>query len=401
MKAECGRGTSFASVAVVVGALFVAVPRQVPEHARLAAEVRDSTADERVVLEAEALGELLAGAPGLDEDAADTPDFDEAARQRFVAAPGDHRGEIQRVRGALVDMQTLSAPDRSTSYTRGRLRVDSGGDAYFVAAELPLGIAAGDFVRFDGRFMKVHSRAADDGWIDAPLFVAPRLVRSCARLEPQVEIDGTALAQELDDTLDGEARDAPSDAEWKLLSYALNPASSAVDWNAARVLDAVSLAALLADGSASRGEPFRIDAARIARFEPQAPGENPLRLRRLDAGWLGTWRVDGNDTLVKFVGGARNAAFGFGDAVVARGFFLRNVAYERQDGERALAPFFVLHLLERENVAEPETRPWIVGSALALVALLAALALSLRHAARASPEIRAQLSRRNPRTDRA
>ncbi|MCE9594035.1 MAG: hypothetical protein K8S98_07575 [Planctomycetes bacterium] len=403
MKSRSDRGTSFASVAVLVGALFVADarPRQAPDRAKLATEVRDATVDERVVIEAPALGDLLACALRLDDDAR-IADLDAAARESLLTASVEHRGDVFRVRGTLVDMQTLSVAERSSSYTRGRMKLETGGDAYFVAAELPLGLAAGDFVRFDGFFMKVHSRATDDAWLDAPLFVAPRLARSVARLEPQSEIDVAALAQESDETLDDEVRETNSDAEWRLLAYATNPAARAIDWSAARELDAASLASLLADGAAARGEAFRIDAARIARCENVAPGENPLRFPLLASGWLGSWSVDGRDTLAKFVAATESRAFVLGDAVAARGFFLRNVVYERRDGEKALAPLFVLQALEPRAPVKSAALPWLVGGALAAATMLVAIFVSLRRAARGSPELQAELARRrSSRTDGA
>ncbi|MCC6409155.1 MAG: hypothetical protein IT453_18495 [Planctomycetes bacterium] len=367
------------------------------DPAALSAQVADATAEERVVLEPAALESLLGQALALDDDAFAAlggRELDRAAQAGLVGTPAEHRGELFRLRGTLIEMQSLADSERRTSYTRGRLVLESGLDAYFVAAELPLGIAAGDTVRCDAFFLKLYSRALDDKWLDAPLFVARKLSRSTARIEPVRELPSDVLASERDDTLADGGRELASDGLWHLLSYAANADPAAIDWERAPQLDAAQLARWRDDAGAERGRPVRIDSALLVHCDPVDPGENPLRWSSLHAGWLAPWSADDGVSLVQFVKAPADDPRAQRTSVSARGFFLRNVAYERENGEVALAPLVVLQTLEPAVTVTTSSWTWVLAIASGLFAALVAAFVILRRDARSSSSLRAELEHR-------
>jgi hypothetical protein len=322
---------------------FAPQQTQPAQRVELSAAVADATPEQRVVLEPEALENLLAKARALRERSSATcgaRELDAAAHAELAGDSAAHRGELFRLHGTLTDLQVLAGGELASTAARGRLALECGREAHFVAAELPLGMDAGDWVSCDGFFLKRYSRAVGDEWVDAPLFVARALVRSTPPLAPVHELAENVLAAERDDTLADGDRELASDGLWHVLSYATS--GHAIDWTSAPVLGAELFARWRTSGASERGLAVRIDSALLVRCDPVDAGENPLRWPSVLAGWLAPWSADDGVALVQFVAAPDAVSCAAGERVDARGYFLRQVAFERRPGVIELAPLVVV-----------------------------------------------------------
>ncbi len=353
------------------------------DAARVDALVSDADARGRVVLERPALQALLADARRMTPasfEALGIAPLDAAARERLLAEPEAARGRAFRARGEVLRLETRRDPASGEEENLGLLALEDGGRAWFLTPRIAEG---GGFLRVDGLFLKVY-RAEESisggAWVDAPLLVAPRAERSYPELGPVHAIDAGLLAQVEDDVLfpggDQPPRVSglPFDALWNLMAYARDLAPGAVDWERAPELDRAALVALLEDGAPHRGEPYRVPLSRLQGVRVKQAGENPARLSAFTEGWIGNagWQY-----VVHFKCPDEHRELALADYVVARGFFLKDFAYEAADGGLRVAPVLVLADLEEVVPREdPLLRKmvWVAsGVALALIAVFVAL----------------------------
>ncbi len=375
---------------------------------RLRALALDDTPEQRVLLEPEALAEAFDQASHL-EDQLFVPMggvvLDASSWDELLARSVENRGRLFRARGVIEDLRACEATDGLPAHFRGSLRLEDGGRAAFAVEHEPGGgLLAGDFVRLDGLFVKVvrHEGDGPGGWIEAPLLVGPRFVRSWPRLAPILRLDPQDFAEVDDDDLSGIGAQ-PFDAFWMLVGYARDLPEGAVDWNVAPVLDREAIAALALDGGRFRGRPMRLPVSQVMESWIQEQPENPLRVERLSVGWLANQEWIGpTKGLVQFVSPVVHADLPRDTHVLAHGFFLKNLAYEPELGGISVAPFFVLHSLE---VFTPATdAPWttmmLVIAGLVLASSLA-IFLLLRRDRRRSAELQEELRLRRQARQRA
>jgi hypothetical protein len=125
----------------------------------------------------------------------------------------------------------------------------------------------------------------------------------------------------------------------------------------------------MGDGAAYRYRPFRIPAGALQAVEVKAAGENPARLEHLTEGWIGDPRWG---QAFKFIAPFELAGARVEDRVSARGLFLKNVAYEPQQGGQHMAPLFVLtdlRVVDRPSDALFVTVGILIASSTAALAL--------------------------------
>jgi heme exporter protein D len=280
-----------------------------------------------------------------------------------VADPAAYRGRLFRLRGWIEELSTFDPGARSAAHYRGRLRLEGGGDVWFTVVALAEARGVGDFVRIDGLFLKVfRGRGAAGTWVEAPMIVGPRAVQSFPELPPVTELALEALRFVEDDGLDG-ISGQPFAEYWTLISYARNVEPGAIDWKSAPVLDRDLILEVRQDGSRWRGVPIRIPPAELFDIWDQAQDENPLRIDKLVEGWAGNEHWARTTTgLIRVVGPFPRGDLRRGDQFTANAFFLRNFAYERNDGNLAIAPFFVLHSIARHVPRQDNTWTMIFTS---------------------------------------
>jgi len=372
--------------------------------AALARLVADASPEDRLVVEGPALEALFEPARLLN-DAHFAPMggalLDAAVVDELLANPDGSRGNLFRARGFVDLVDTFDAGAGSTAHYRGRLRLEGGGHAWFAVAALPEAYGSvGDFVRIDGLFLKAYRGAGPGGeagaeWIEAPLLVGPRAVQSFPALEPVTELDPNTLRFVEDDGLSG-ISGQPFFEYWRLLSYALNVAPGTVDWSEAPTLDENVLLDISKNGGAWRGKPIRIPPSQLLDIWDQAQGENPARIEKLAEGWAGNeyWSRT-TSGVIRIVAPFERGELRRRDLFTGRGFFLRNFAYERADGNLAIAAFFVMHSLEPYELVQDDTWTMIFASiALALVVILLLMFVGVMRDRKKTRQLQAELRRR-------
>lgn len=378
------------------------------DPARLSALVDDHDERGRVVLEPAALDAILADVRRLTPasfEALGIEPLDEARIAALREAPDPLRGRAFRMRGSVRTLETRRAPKGGEERHLGLVDLEGGGQAWFLALAVP---ELGSFVRVDGLFLKNYraeapapadaAPGAASAWIDAPLLVAPRAERSYRDLGHVDELDAALLAQVEDDRLVFEGGSAPHvtglpfDALWQMMAWVRDLPEDAVDWEAVPELDAAALAAMLADGTPLRGKPFRLPISRLQGVRVKRAGENPARLEAYTEGWMGnaTWQ-----NVVHFKTPARHPELGLSDYVHARGFFLKDFAYESAQRGLRVAPVFVLQdIVAFEPQEDPAVRRLAFGVAGGVALFIAWLVLRVRRDRKRSREAAASLLER-------
>ena len=327
------------------------VPSLAPDT--LAGKVLDAREGDRVLLQRETLDPLIEYADSLHAghfSALGVRPLDAEAQASLAAAPEEHRAEAFLARGWLDDLSQRVGPEGEQEH-HGRLRLEDGSFCHFVVGDLPAGVIVDDFLRLDGLFLKLFRSEGDDGWIEGPLLVGPKLVTSWPRPE---EVDSAALftklAQITDDTIDGGLTGLGGetfDAQWLLMDSIVRGADEEIDWEKAATLEDGNLVSLMTSGYEWRGAPFRIPIARNMDLWTSAPGENPARVDKITMGWIGSWTWTNNKSAVLHYVMPYDAEHLRGAKLIsARGYFIKNFAYETRDGNLRVAPFFVLSHIE-------------------------------------------------------
>ena len=315
------------------------------DRAKLDALVLDGPGPDRVALEPEALALLLPAARQLGADAGPARGALELGAEALAALeqdPSARRGEPCVARGWIETLREERCGPEGAACFLGRLRLEDRSRAYFLVLEPPQGTAHGDFARVDGLFMKLFSDEDPDQrglWIDGPLLVGRRLQGSMPALPELQRLDAPALAALADDDLETGLSGLPSEALWTVLSYARRAAPGAVDWAAAPELNRQTLQAVMEGGANHRYDPFRIPSGALQAVSVKDAGENPARLEHLTEGWIGDPRWG---QAFKFIAPFDLPGARVKDRVSGRGLFLKNVAYEPQQGGQHVAPLFVL-----------------------------------------------------------
>ena len=367
---------------------------------RLEELVSDATIEERVILDLEALEwafdttrrlrephYVALGAAALDADTVDA----------LLADPPAYRGRAFRARGWLEDARFYEAAGSRPAHFRAALRLEGGGRVWVAVRDFPDEALSGEsFVRVDGLFIELFRDQVDTGWAQHPLIVGREAVASYPALADIHQLPTAALEQVRDDTAT-EVTGLLFEPFWELLAYAGNLERGEIDWSTAPLLTMDVINAIHADGEPWRGKPVRFPSSEVLDCWTYDPGENPARLEKMTEGWLGNWLWKGPAVVARFRSPAR-----FGDEInrrdvaTARGFFLKNLAYEARDGSMSIAPFFVLHSAEIVPPAEKNDllRAVTMTVAAGLLGLGGLVAFLLVRDRRRSRELQADLVRR-------
>jgi len=352
----------------------VAVPEIDVES--LASMVSDRDEVDRVTLERDAIELALNNlGPYLDShfEPMNGRPLDPQAQLEIQADPGLARGELFRVRGVV---EAFEVENRALyDLVRGRLRTEHDEVAYFATERVPAGIDVGDWVRLDGIFVKLFRDENDEReWVEGPLIVGPRMVESYAPFGPVETLDPEHFAAVTDADLDdgGDLRDYFSQ-RFELLAYARDLDEGSIDWESAPELDNRMLTEVFENGERYRCQPFRIPISRLQDGRTVAVGENPARLKRVGQGWIGNFNWVGPAPVFRFQTPHPIGDLRIKDFVTAEGFFLMNFKYEAAKGDIRVAPFFVLHSIERFIPPEDnftQIALWTLGGLVVFMAVL-------------------------------
>jgi len=328
------------------------------DGARIDTLVADSEPLDRVVLETDAVDVLLEDARRLT-----TRHFEELGEveldvERIAAIEADPSANRARpfyARG-IVDAMRTRRRGNDTEYI-GRLRLDDESLCYFLVLDLEDAPENGAYVRVDGLFLKLYAeedQLTAGEWIEAPLLVGPRALRSYRSFGPVTE-PRWALFDDVEDAelLDAETRnlvlESPFEPLWTLMAYARDLPADAIDWESAPELDSTLMTQLIEDPDTWRLQPIRVPISRVQDGRVLRAGENPARIDRYTQGWMGNhyW-----PNVIKFLSPVPNQALQLKDFAYGNGFFLHNFAYESAGRGLRIAPVVVLtdvHRFESEQ----------------------------------------------------
>lgn len=343
----------------------------------LDALVADAAEADRVVLEPEAVALAAEWSARLTDrhfEALGVRDLDGDEIAELQEDPGEHRGAAYRVRGWIESLQRRSVGEDEEQGFLTRFVLEDESVAYAVILDVPEGQRSpGAFLKTDGLFVKLFSDEAEGGWIEGPLFVAPRAIPSFPAFEDPAELVDGAMEGVTDDGLETRSG-LPVREYWTLMAYAKSAAPGAVDWDATPELNRDLLQKIDLDGSPYRGQPMRIPVSKLMGITVRSAAENPARVPRTTEGWIGntTWK-----NLISFSAPFAITDVEENDLIEARGFFLKNLAYVPRDGGLHVAPRFVITSMERYVPPRDNTLMLVMYAAIAITVLLAILIATL------------------------
>lgn len=308
---------------------------------------KDATREERAVIETAALEVALEDARLYNPqhfEPMSGADLTGGICAELAANSNDSRGRMLRVRGEVEEMIQYEGGASSSGHFRGRVRLEDGAPcfvAFITAGEIELG--AGEFLMLEGFFLENHAQnVIGTGWVEGPLVVGPRAVRSYPALGTVAEMTPEDFFDVEDDSVMGGFRPTPT-AYWKLLAYARDRAPDSVDWSQAPLLDGDTMQRLAADPASFRGKPMRIPSCVVQDIWRQAKRENPARFTHLTEGWLGSYEwLRTVHPVVRFDSPAPNPGLRKSDQMTANGFFLRIQGYQSAGRGTQLAPLFII-----------------------------------------------------------
>ena len=323
------------------------------DESLLSGKVLDAREGDRVLLQRETLAPLLEYTSSFHAAhflALGMKELDAAAQAALAADPEAHRAHPYLARGWLDDLDQRVGADGADEH-HGRLRLEDGSFCHFVVHAIPDSLIVDDFVRMDGLFLKLFRSEGDEAWLEGPLLVGSQLVVSWSQPE---ELDPGAisfkLAQITDDTIGGGLSGLSGevfDAQWLLMNKLVREGDAEVDWDNVPELNSEALVNIMTDGPVWRGAPLRIPISRNLDLWTSAPGENPARVHKVTMGWIGSWTWGNNKSAVlHYVMPADAEHLRDAKLITARGYFLKNFAYEMRDGNLRVAPYFVLSNIE-------------------------------------------------------
>lgn len=328
------------------------------DPAAIDALVNDADTLHRVELEGPAVDALLFDARTLTPRhyaELETPLLKSDDVASLLSNPAPQRTKPYSMRGNVTGMRERRGNSLGETEYIGRMELESGEVAYFLVLDYP---ELASYVRVDGLFLKIYSeesREVSGQWLDGPLFVGAKAIRSYPELAEVSSPDFGLYGQVEDCNL---SIDPPVivgqpdfDAWWHMMAYAKGLGEDAVDWDAAPDLDRDMMNVILADPAAWRGKPVVFPKLRILDGRVVSAGENPARIERYTTGWGGSWNWPAP---IRFHYPDGSQPVGRHDMADARGFFLQIHSYKSKGHALSAAPIFVLANLDYwESVEDP------------------------------------------------
>ncbi len=375
----------------------------------LLAQISDGSPETRLIPSTEPLEGLLKYSVTLQArnyEALGIREVDAAVAEELASDPASHRVEALRLRGRLARLVTHKSDDPAIGERHmGSIELEGGGWGHFACLR-PVEMAVDDYVRLDGVFAQILRAEAAGEMREGPLVAGRELMRSYEVLPAptQEELWMQLLREVTDDELKQQSG-IPHEAQWALMAFAAERAEE-IDWDEAPEVNSDLLNTIAQGGDFFRGKPMRLPICGNLGAWTEEAGENPLRLERVTRGWIGnnTWR--GSTGVIQYLGPFDKPELADHDGearfVVARGFFLKTVFYERVDGRPGRAPFFVMSSVEAfDPPLDPTTRQILWGVLVGTVVMIVLIFWLLRRDARSSKELQAELvRRRRARRDR-
>lgn len=346
------------------------------DPAAIDALVNDEDTLHRVELEGPGVDALLFDARTLTArhyQELETPFLDSEKVAALLANPASQRAQPFSMRGHVDHIRERAGSSVGETEYIGRMQLESGETAYFLVLDYP---ELASFVRVDGLFLKIYSeesREVSGQWLDGPLLVGAKAIRSYPALGTVTQPNYLLYGQVEDCNL---SLDPPHivgqpdfDAWWHMMAYARDLPEGSVDWESAPRLDREQMNAMLADPASWRGKPVVFPKLRILDGRVVSAGENPARIERYTTGWGGSWNWPAP---IRFHFPDGTQPVGRHDMADARGFFLQIHSYNSKGHALSAAPIFVLQEL---SYWEPVTDPIFTNLGYVMIGLAVVLGL--------------------------
>lgn len=333
---------------------------QVPDidAAAIEALVSDSSDEDRVLLEREAVDHLLSIARNLNPAhfvALNSRQLNESVNQELLANPSEARGQAFSARGWVTSLRVRNPGSGRAKEVHGKLALEDGSPVYFIVSEEDESFVFGDYARVDGLFLKAFNDEDPDQpgtWVQGPMLLGPKMQPSYASLGEVTTLPGGTFIEVNDDNLQTGITGIPPVPLWTLMAFARDHDRSKLDWPNIRPLESELANEMLGDGSQWRGMPFRMTPLKVLAIWERTPGENPARMEKITEGWISSFTWKGNAKVVRFTKPGGMGDIQAKDIITGSGFFLKNFAYELESGGLHLASMVVLDTLEKHVAAK-------------------------------------------------
>tara|TARA_R110002126_G_scaffold28577_9_gene95351 strand:- start:5154 stop:6575 length:1422 start_codon:yes stop_codon:yes gene_type:complete len=304
-----------------------------------------------------------------------------------------------RARGVVDGLRERNREGASYAEYHGQIELEDGGWAAFIVVTPPESskVANGDFVMLEGLFVQRYRFEGDAGWIEAPLICGKNLVRSAPRTTMTAD-SPTPLVDALTDDRVGEIGERPWAAEFELMAKA-KVEDDGIDWATVPELNTETINAILADGDAFRGKPFRMPVSINLDTRSLRVDENSSRLDRITESWIAnqSWKSASPAIKISLPEDRPELGDRYGEAryLEAELIFLRTFVFESESGSPGRAPWFVARKLEP---FQPVPDPWpqrLMWGMMGITSLLVILIWALLRRDKAQSErLQADLVRR-------
>lgn len=359
--------------------------------------VSDLTETDRVLLDRDAIEFAFEQTSGL-LDAHYIPlagrELDDLSWRELSADPAGWRGQLYRVRGRVDGLKREQGS--SGELWRGRLTTADQRTVHFALRKVPKDLEVGQWIRFDGLFLKAFRDEVDGEWIAGPLLAGRSAKASYPPLGVVSEIGAYDFLDVTDADKDygGELEDYEEELAL-LLAYARDVDPDSIDWDAVPELDSDTLTSIYENGRQWRAQPVRLPVLRLLGITNLAVGENPARIEKVADGWIGSQMWKASNGLIHFRAPFPIEGLGRNDLITGRAFFFINEKYVPQKGGLSVASFFVLQDIQR-HIPPPDN--FVRNVTIAICGLVLLLAgtfwFALLRDSRRAKELRKELVRR-------
>ena len=378
------------------------------------AKTRDSTRQDRLLIEKGPLAHLLAEALDVGPSVAAALDMPSemvpVAEVRAAIDTWRHRWLYYE--GALTQLSGPKGghPVDGYSVFEATVRL-ADGESVFAAFSMPPStkaetsesIAVGDWVRVEGYLMKLRDTSYPAKIEESPLLVGRSIEQDYEDWPAVEELDAAMLQGLRDDTLwPGDlawrgVEEDQTEALWHLGAFARDTADqwTLADWRKIEPLSVAEPYDRLVNGDVGRGEPMRIFGTLIRRRTVAAPA-NPANIRYWTTAWIQASSFGGHLIPVWVPGKVDELPMRA--QLEVRGFYYRWYVYDGQGGTRYRVPLFIAADLDEFDLnTKEQMRSIHIGIGCAALLLLIGLLWGQRSAHKSSLQHTREMNARRRR----
>jgi len=344
-------------------------PKQAESLAKVDPEVltgvRDTTRDDRALLEPAPLEHLMAQAGLLVYGDLEQFGLDRGDWIELTASAEERRGDPVYVIGTLKWLEPVS--DSRGYRVRAEIEDEDGRAWNAVVVTEPFELIPGDVVKAAGFFFKHYDMLRPDrSTSSGPLIVGEELLRSAFRIEPVTALREDLFVRVRDYDMSEAGRPIDTPEFYELLSYVSTAPEEELFPPEVELVE-YSATELHRHTDRHRGKRMRVSGllAHAEKVLLGPRGENPLGIPHVWKLWLSSYS-------------GISLVFTFEDAsdfvirehvIDADGIFFRRYAYENQRGRPNIAAVVIARKVERYVHAEHPISPFLIWIILGVITI--------------------------------